>query len=140
MLHFAPDVLRLRLMNATYWLVSARSVPGTKSVPLHMCACANVSRTFFFFFKHCLFLHLSYVLLLLFKVPYTSLFSCVLKNALFERILKFRARFFRVLISNAIERPAGLFNMSHYCVTLQSTVIYNGGLIAHVYIVARMWF
>lgn len=88
--------------------------PVTKSVPIHMCACTNVSMTLFFFLHYIFFfaLYLPYVLLLLFKVPYTTLFSCVLKNALFERILKFTTRFFRVFTSNAIERPTDLFNLT----------------------------
>lgn len=28
--HFVRAVVRLRLMNATYWFVSARSVPGNR--------------------------------------------------------------------------------------------------------------
>lgn len=62
-------------------------------------ACAHVSTTFFFLHFIFFALYLPYVLLLIFKVPYTTLFSCVLKNALFERIVKFTARFFRVYIN-----------------------------------------
>lgn len=38
-MHFAPDAVRLRMMNATYWFVSAQSAPGTRSAADHICAC-----------------------------------------------------------------------------------------------------
>lgn len=88
----APDECHVLVCQRT---IGTRNEIGS-SPHVRMCECFN---DFFFFFYTSFFaLYLPYVLLLLFKVPYIqetyNLFSCVLKNALLERILKFTARFF----------------------------------------------